>query len=138
MQIIYKQGELPEQDAVIALYEANGWSAAKKPETLMNALQGSHFLASAFRGAALVGLANAISDGHMVVYYPHLLVHPDHQGAGIGQQLMQRMMARYRGFHQHSLLSVAEAVGFYERVGFERAGTAVAMWIYQGDDTRDD
>ncbi|GAL03228.1 histone acetyltransferase HPA2 and related acetyltransferases [Photobacterium aphoticum] len=31
----------------------------------------------------LVGIGNAISDGHLVVYYPHMLVHPDVQGQGI-------------------------------------------------------
>lgn len=29
-------------------------------------------------GERRVGIGNAISEGHRVVYYPHLLVHPDY------------------------------------------------------------
>ena len=29
---------------------------------------------------------------------------------------------------------VIDAVGFYEKVGFERAGKTVPMWIYEGND----
>jgi GNAT superfamily N-acetyltransferase len=44
-----------------------------------------------------VGLGNAISDGHLVVYFPHLVVHPEYQGRGIGNGPMKMMMSRYRG-----------------------------------------
>lgn len=38
----------------------------------MAALRDSHSLAIARIGGNLVGLGNAISDGHLVAYYPHL------------------------------------------------------------------
>lgn len=56
---------------VLALYRANGWSSADKPELLLKALLASHSLGTAWDGARLIGLGNAISDGHLVVYYPH-------------------------------------------------------------------
>ena len=37
----------------------------------------------------LVGLGKAISDGHLVAYYPHLL--------GVGREIMQRLKSRYEG-----------------------------------------
>src|SRR5260221_13727269 len=92
-------------DGVLALYRANEWSSAQKPELLRKALLASHSLATAWDGTRLVGLGNAISDGYLVVYYPHLLVHPDYQGRGIGKQLMHRLMAHYEGFHQHMLVA---------------------------------
>ena len=64
-------------DQILDLYKANKWSAAEKPEELFNALMNSHSLLSAWVNGRLVGIGNAISDGHLVVYYPHLLVHPD-------------------------------------------------------------
>ena len=85
-------------------------------------------------GSKLVGLGNAISDGHLVVYYPHLLVLPDHQGRGIGTHLMQMLMARYAGFHQHMLVADGRAIDFYRKCGFERAGKTEPMWIYAGHD----
>lgn len=59
---------------LLQLYEANKWSAADKPELLIKALLNSHSLVTAWDGTTLVGLGNAISDGYLVDYYPHLLV----------------------------------------------------------------
>ena len=75
---------------VLALYQANQWSSADKPQQLLAALRNSHSLVTARRDGRLLGLGNAISDGHLVVYYPHMLVHPDVQGQGIGRLLLNR------------------------------------------------
>jgi len=121
-------------EGVLALYRANGWSSAEKPELLHRALLGSHSLVTAWDVSKLVGLGNAISDGHLVVYYPHLLVHPQYQGRGIGTRLMQMLMSRYAGFHQHMLVADGRAVDFYRKCGFGRAGKTEPMWIYAGHD----
>jgi len=125
--------DLPLEN-VLALYRANDWSSARKPDLLQKALLASHSVVSAWDGMKLVGLGNAISDGHLVVYYPHLLVLPDYQGHGIGTELMRRLMARYEGFHQHILVADGRALDFYRKCGFERAGKTESMWIYAGDD----
>jgi GNAT superfamily N-acetyltransferase len=121
-------------EGVVALYRANQWSSAQKPELLHKALLGSHSLFTAWDGSKLVGLGNAISDGYLVVYYPHLLVLPEYQGHGIGGELMRRLMARYQGFHQHMLVADGRALDFYRKCGFERAGKTEPMWIYAGHD----
>ena len=121
-------------ESVLALYHANEWSSAQKPELLHKALLSSHSLVTAWDGTKLVGLGNAISDGYLVVYYPHLLVLPEYQGRGIGTELMRRLMARYEGFHQHMLVADGRALDFYRKCGFERAGKTEPMWIYAGQD----
>ena len=121
-------------DGVVALYRANEWSSAEKPELLHKALAASHSLFSAWDGSKLVGLGNAISDGYLVVYYPHLIVLPEYQGQGIGSELMRRLMARYADFHQHMLVADGRAQDFYRKCGFERAGKTEPMWIYAGHD----
>ena len=100
----------------------------------MAALKASHSLVTAREAGVLVGLGNAISDGHLVVYYPHLLVHPRCQGRGVGIRMMQALQARYNGFHQQMLTADAGAVGFYRSIGFERAGKTEPMWIYAGNE----
>lgn len=123
-----------EQEEVLQLYRANGWSSAEKPVQLMAALRNSHALVTARIGKELVGIGNAISDGHLVVYFPHMLVHPEHQGKGVGRLMMQAMLARYAGFHQMMLTADGAAIDFYKAMGFERAGRTEPMWIYAGSE----
>jgi GNAT superfamily N-acetyltransferase len=125
---------LPPRDQVLRLYRANAWSSANKPEALMAGLAGSHSLVSAWADQTLIGLGNAISDGHLVVYYPHLLVHPDWQRQGVGAAILLRLRERYADFHQHVIMADGNAADFYRRMGFSRAGQTEAMWIYDGND----
>jgi len=120
--------------SVLILYRANEWSSAQKPELLLKALVASHSLVTAWADARLIGLGNAISDGYLVVYYPHLLVMPEYQGRGIGTELMRRLITRYEGFHQHMLVADGRALEFYRKCGFKRAGKTEPMWIYAGND----
>lgn len=134
MRITYKDcRELPAKQ-VLALYRALQWSAAEKPDLLLKALAGSHTVVTAWHGDRLVGLGNALSDGHLVVYYSHMCVHPDYQGLGIGRGIVERLQERYAGFHQHSVLADGQAVGFYEKLGFTQPGNCQALWIYSGHD----
>ena len=123
-----------QTDEVLELYRANGWSAAEKPEKLLPALRNSHSLVTARLEGSLIGLGNAISDGFMVVYYPHLLVHPDYQGQGIGRAMMTTLKERYATFHQQMLTADKGAILFYESMGFVRAGQTEPMWVYAGDE----
>ena len=120
------------QEDLIPLYKANSWSSADKPEELHKALLNSHSLFTAWDNGKLVGLGNAISDGYLVVYYPHLLVHPDYHGRGIGSMIMEEMKKVYGGYHMQMITSDGEATAFYEKCGFEKAGETQPMWIYKG------
>ncbi|PWJ43702.1 GNAT family N-acetyltransferase [Sediminitomix flava] len=117
---------------IIQLYKANEWSAAQKPQKLYNALINSHGLVSAWENEKLVGIGNAISDGHLVVYYPHLLILPEYQGKGIGKMIMNKMQEIYGDFHMQMLTADGKAIDFYQKMGFERAGETEPMWIYSG------
>lgn len=119
---------------VIDLYRANKWSSAKKPAHLMAALANSHCLVTARVENRLVGLGNAISDGFLVVYYPHMLVHPEFHRKGIGKEMMEAMQTKYSGFHQQILVADGEAIEFYRSLGFTPAGRTQSMWIYGESD----
>jgi GNAT superfamily N-acetyltransferase len=130
--IDYSEDRKPALDPVLDLYRSVGWSSADKPDALHKGLLASHSLVTAWKGEELVGLCNAISDRHLVVYFPHLVVRPDCQGRGVGTQLMTRMMARYRGFHQQALIADGRAIDFYKQLGFVRAGATEPLWIFDG------
>lgn len=123
-----------KREDIIGLYRANKWSSVDKPNKLYKALINSHSLITAWDNDKLVGLGNAISDGYLVVYYPHLLVHPDFQGNGIGKMIVDKMQEKYKSFHMQMLTADEKAIDFYKRQGFERAGQTEPMWIYHGDE----
>ncbi|HPG39949.1 MAG TPA: GNAT family N-acetyltransferase [bacterium] len=134
LQIRYDEnGDLP-QEQVLALYRALHWSSAQKPVELINALRHSHTVITAWDGDTLVGLGNAISDGYLVVYYPHLAVLPAYQGQGIGRELVRRLREKYNGFHQQALIADGGAIEFYIKCGFVKAGKCEALWVYDGHD----
>lgn len=119
---------------VLNLYHLNGWSSANKPDLLLKALINSDSLVLAYIDKELVGLGNAISDGFLVVYYPHLLVHPEYKGLGIGRKIMERIQEKYQRFHQQMLIADKNSTGFYIKCGFEKAGKTQSMWIYSGSE----
>lgn len=85
-----------KDDEVLAIYKANQWSSAEKPSQLLSALRDSHSLVTARVSSKLVGIGNAISDGHLVVYYPHMLVHPEYQRNGIGKKMIEAMQKIFK------------------------------------------
>ena len=128
MEIEYRDSRCLPRDQVLALYRANNWNSADKPDQLMKALAQCDYLVSAWSRDVLVGLGNAITDGALVVYYPHLLVLPDYQRRGIGRAIMERMTTHYKHMHQQVLIAEdPEAVAFYRAVGLRELPGSSAM-----------
>ncbi|MBF4472269.1 GNAT family N-acetyltransferase [Flavobacterium sp. HJJ] len=121
-------------DDILVLYKANGWSSAEKPTQLYNGLLNSETLITAWEDKKLIALGNAISDRHLTVYYPHLLVLPEYQGKGIGKMIVDKMQEKYSHFHMQMLTADGKSVDFYKKNGFERAGNTEPMWIYSGNE----
>ena len=134
MTIIISDRRDIEIEDILELYKANKWSSAEKPKELYNALTNSHSLYSAWHNDKLISIGNAISDGYLVVYYPHLLVHPDYQGQGVGQMIVNKMQEKYQDFHMQMLTADGKAIDFYKKAGFVRAGYTEPMWIYKGEE----
>ena len=132
MQITIKENIKLDFEQVLELYKIHKWSSSEKPEQLKKALENSHHVVSAWDGDKLVGLGNAISDGYLVVYYPHLLVLPEYQRKGIGVLIMQKMREKYTNFHQQQVVADKNAVRFYKKCGFEISGKCKPMWIFSG------
>jgi len=130
----YKEDRELPLDQLIALYCANEWSSAEKGEVLRSALLASHSLITAWNDERLIGLGNAISDGFLVVYYPHLIVLPEFQGKGVGGEIVRRLKKKYEAFHMQMLVADGKAIDFYQKFGFVRAGKTEPMWIYAGHD----
>ena len=132
MTITYKYDKNLPEGQVVALYTSLKWSSSNRPKELLNALANSHTVVSAWDGKKLVALGNALSDGYLVVYYPHLLVLPEYQGKGIGRRIVSILQAKYANLHQQILVADEGAIDFYKNRGFRKAGSCEVLWIYDG------
>ena len=106
---------------LVALYDTVGWSAyTDEPEALRPAIAGSSFVVTARRGARLVGLARAISDGAMDCYLQDVLVAPDQQRSGVGRALVTVVVDHYSGVRRKVLRTGDEPRhrAFYESLGW--------------------
>ncbi|EPY02408.1 acetyltransferase [Magnetospirillum fulvum] len=59
-----------------------------------------------------------LHDGHMEA----LFIHPDHHGQGIGTALVAEALARHPELTTDVNEQNSQAIGFYQRLGFERIG----------------
>ena len=106
-------------------YDADGvreWAGAgeRSPDDYDVDVPGEHFTV-AVREGAVVGFGHVVLDaGEVHAVY----VHPDHADHGVGSALLAELegYARGRGCGGLSLQSSLNAVGFYERAGYERVG----------------
>jgi ribosomal protein S18 acetylase RimI-like enzyme len=69
-------------------------------------------------GGVLIGSVRILTDGYLFGTIPEILVHPEHQGRGIGRRLMD--IAWERSPTSLFLGARAGNEGFFEAVGFER------------------
>ncbi|MFC2095813.1 GNAT family N-acetyltransferase [Candidatus Bipolaricaulota bacterium] len=114
--------ELP-LSSLFALYTAVGWGAytnEERREDLHKAVENSSYVVSAWEGEKLVGLARGLSDDVSIFYLQDILVHPEYQRRGIGEQLLQACLDRYAHVRSKVLMTDDEVRQrlFYEKAGF--------------------
>ncbi|CDX26028.1 conserved hypothetical protein [Mesorhizobium sp. ORS 3324] len=78
-------------------------------------------------GKPLVGVARGVTDFSWVCYISELAVSASAQGLGIGKGLMDEARRQLGPAVGISLISLPDAVGFYERIGMKRM--ADAFWF---------
>lgn len=126
-------GEHPTREELADLYGSVGWSAYTEDiEELDAGVQGSTYVVTARDDGELVGLARVISDDRTIAYFQDLLVHPDHQGAGLGTDLMHNCMDRFEHVRTIMLLTDHEKRqhAFYASLGFtDTRNTALHSFV---------
>jgi ribosomal protein S18 acetylase RimI-like enzyme len=102
--------------------------ADKDPDLLRTAFTNSMFRCFVFDGGRLVGTGRVLADGVDAAYLCDVAILPSHQGGGLGRAIVERLLARARGHRKIILYSVPGKEGFYERLGFARMTTAMAIF----------
>lgn len=98
------------------------------PEQLKTAFSNSSFLCFVYSGDRLVGVGRALSDGIDCSYIADIAVHPDFQGRGLGKAIVSKLVALSEGHRKIILYSNPGKEGFYEKLGFLRMKTAMAIF----------
>lgn len=104
----------------------------KPPDALETVFSASRFTTFAYAGDNLVAVGRALADGLDCAYIADVAVRPDHQGRGLGREVIRRLVARAAGHKKIILYANPGTEGFYAGLGFRRMRTAMAIW----DDTQ--
>jgi GNAT superfamily N-acetyltransferase len=101
----------------------------KPPEHLRIAFTNSRYRC-VVRDAAgrLIGAGRVLADGVDCAYLCDIAVLPAHQGSGLGQAIVGRLVERARGHRKILLYAVPGKEPFYRRFGFRRLLTAMAIF----------
>jgi len=100
----------------------------KKPEHLELSFTNSRFKCFVFSDGALVGAGRALADGVDCSYICDVAVHPDYQGRGLGKAIVSRLRDLSAGHRKIILYANPGKEGFYQKLGFLRMRTAMAIF----------
>lgn len=103
----------------------------KSPQGLRTAFGHSMFKFLVRDNGALVGAGRALADGVDCAYICDVAVLPSHQGTGLGREIVSRLVQASRGHRKIILYSVPGKEAFYEKLGFARMNTAMAIFENQ-------
>ncbi|MBS0340260.1 MAG: GNAT family N-acetyltransferase [Proteobacteria bacterium] len=103
----------------------------KNPKGLQIAFGNSMFKFFARENGTLVGVGRAMADGVDCSYICDVAVLPSHQGTGLGREIVSRLVEASRGHRKIILYAVPGKEAFYEKFGFARMNTAMAIFENQ-------
>lgn len=103
----------------------------KSPADLQRAFGNSMFRCLVRDAGRLVGVGRVLADGVDCAYICDVALLPSHQGSGLGQQIVTRLLELSRGHRKIILYAVPGKEGFYKKFGFARMRTAMAIFENQ-------
>jgi predicted N-acetyltransferase YhbS len=100
----------------------------KPPEALATVFGNSMFVCFAYAGTALAGAGRVLGDGLDCAYIADVAVRPEHQGRGLGSEIIRRLVGLSSGHKKIILYANPGTEDFYRRLGFLHMATAMAIW----------
>lgn len=116
--MVFKFNEKVSEKALADLRESVGWNRMEKEYN--NPLITSYYHIAVYENEKLIGYIDSVSNGVTDAYIQDLMVCPDHQGKGIGTDLMNKMIESLKEKHIYIISVVYEErlKPFYEQFGF--------------------
>ena len=107
---------------IIQLYQSNNWWGSSPENVMMveRIIKGSHCFLLAASAGNIIGMGRAISDKASDAYIQDLTVAVDYRGAGIGRQILRRIVNKLTsdGIEWIGLIAEKDSHPFYEKEGF--------------------
>ena len=100
----------------------------KEAEKLEIVFSNSLYKCFVYESDRLVGVGRALADGADCSYICDVAVHPELQGAGLGSEIVSKLVELSRGHKKILLYAVPGKEGFYKKLGFEKMLTAMAIF----------
>ena len=104
----------------------------KPPDSLKRIFTNSMFHCFIYDAGTLIGAGRALADGGDCSYICDVAVGPGHQGRGIGNDIVAKLVDLSAGHKKIILYSVPGSEPFYEKLGFKRMATAMAIFEDEG------
>jgi ribosomal protein S18 acetylase RimI-like enzyme len=101
------------------------------PSDLKVAFSNSMFKCFAYDSGRLVAVGRAVADGRDCSYISGVAVHPDHQGIGLGREVVTKLVNLSKGHKKIILYAAVGKEPFYRKLGFKRMATAMAIFKNQ-------
>ncbi|WP_438313175.1 GNAT family N-acetyltransferase [Sporosarcina sp. FA9] len=99
------------------------WPNPPNSETHLKLLKNSNtvILAMDEKTSQVVGFITAISDGVLSAYIPLLEVLPEYKNAGIGKELVERMLKELQNIYMIDLMCDVDLQPYYEQFGMAKS-----------------
>jgi ribosomal protein S18 acetylase RimI-like enzyme len=101
------------------------------PSDLKVAFSNSMFKCFVYDSGRLIAVGRALADGRDCSYICGVAVHPDHQGIGIGKEIVTKLVTLSKGHKKIILYAAVGKEPFYRKLGFKRMATAMAIFKNQ-------
>ena len=103
----------------------------ESPADLQVAFSNSMFKCFVYDSGRLIAVGRALADGRDCSYICGVAVHPDHQGMGIGKEVVNKLVTFSKEHKKIFLYAAAGKEPFYRKLGFKRMATAMAIFKNQ-------
>jgi N-acetylglutamate synthase-like GNAT family acetyltransferase len=103
----------------------------KKPAHLQVVFSNSLYKCLVYEDSKLIGAGRALADGADCSYICDIAVMPSNQGSGLGKQIVAHLVEASRGHKKIILYAVPGKEPFYQKFGFLRMKTAMAIFENQ-------
>ncbi|MBO3759348.1 GNAT family N-acetyltransferase [Ciceribacter sp. L1K22] len=110
------------------LFRQTDWADRRSDTDVALMIRQTPVQIGAWQGDRLVGYARVLTEGRFRALIDDVVVDAAHRGAGIGSEIMRRLLARLDGVEEVFLLTGDDKVDYYARLGFHPSGAKCLRW----------